>query len=182
MSAPVDHRGTEAGDLDGSEIDPIWTSSRTARQIYSLGQVEKDISRLLELAASSISLLTLPETDGPDDGLPQGDERSERFVLEVTEYFQRLDTIQEQLRASLAHIRQSRIAPSAITAPAPGFVPPSLGAGLPTQDGTSQPSMGLQEERVQRDAWKRIAGALQRLKDVREAEAQIARDVHEMDE
>jgi hypothetical protein len=42
--------------------------------------------------------------------------------------------------------------------------------------------MGLQEERVQRDAWKRIAGALQRLKDVREAEAQIARDVHEMDE
>jgi hypothetical protein len=24
-----------------SDIDPIWTSSRTARQIYSLGQVEK---------------------------------------------------------------------------------------------------------------------------------------------
>jgi hypothetical protein len=26
---------------DPSEIDPIWTSSRTARQIYALGEVEK---------------------------------------------------------------------------------------------------------------------------------------------
>lgn len=25
----------------GSEIDTIWTSSRTARQIYALGEVEK---------------------------------------------------------------------------------------------------------------------------------------------
>lgn len=26
---------------DPSNIDPIWTTSRTARQIYALGQVEK---------------------------------------------------------------------------------------------------------------------------------------------
>jgi hypothetical protein len=26
---------------DAHEIDPIWTSSRTARQIYALGEVEK---------------------------------------------------------------------------------------------------------------------------------------------
>ena len=51
----------------------------------------QDISRLLSLAASSISLLTLPQTDGPDDGLPQGGERSEQFVLEVSEYFDLLD-------------------------------------------------------------------------------------------
>jgi hypothetical protein len=43
------------------------------------------------LAASSISLLTLPQTDAPDDNLPQGAERSEQFVLEVSEYFERLD-------------------------------------------------------------------------------------------
>ena len=75
-------------------IDPIWTSSRTARQIYALGQVDKDIARLLSLAASSISLLTLPQTDPKDEGaerLPQGEERSEQFVLEVSEYFERLD-------------------------------------------------------------------------------------------
>ena len=95
-------------DEQGNEVDPIWASSRTARQIYALGEVEKvrnglhdimsfdqdneqDISRLLSLAASSISLLTLPQTDGPDDGLPQDGERSEQFVLEVTEYFERLD-------------------------------------------------------------------------------------------
>ena len=98
-----------AQETEGSEIDPIWTTSRTARQIYALGEVDKvrylvqfkvdltmmsihqDITRLLELAASSISLLTLPQTDGTEDGLPQGEERSEQFVLEVSEYFERLD-------------------------------------------------------------------------------------------
>lgn len=96
-------------ETDALDIDPIWTTSRTARQIYALGEVEKaryyhrfrcknfslyilqDITRLLSLAASSISLLTLPQTDGPNDNLPQGEERSEQFVLEVSEYFERLD-------------------------------------------------------------------------------------------
>ena len=79
--------------LADTPIDPIWTSSRTSRQIYALGQVDKDIARLLSLAASSISLLTLPQTDTKDDSerLPQGEERSEKFVLEVSEYFERLD-------------------------------------------------------------------------------------------
>ncbi|KZT08632.1 uncharacterized protein LAESUDRAFT_648550 [Laetiporus sulphureus 93-53] len=153
------------------DIDPIWTSSRTARQIYALGEVEKDISRLLSLAASSISLLTLPQTDGPDDGLPQGGERSEQFVLEASEYFERLDAIHITIRSSLAHIRQSRIAPSAINAPPPGFVPPSLGVGLPSADEEySKGTRGLQEERVERDAWKGIMDALKRLKEAREQE------------
>jgi len=154
------------------EIDPIWTSSRTARQIYALGEVEKDISRLLSLAASSISLLTLPQTDGPDDNLPQGDERSERIVLELGEYFERLDSIQETIRSSLAHIRQSRIAPSAINAPPPGFVPPSLGVGLPPAEGSSRKNRGLQEERVEKDAWKGILDALTRLKQANDQETE----------
>lgn len=45
----------------------------------------------MSLAASSIALLTLPQTDEPEDGLPQGGERSEQFVLEASEYFERLD-------------------------------------------------------------------------------------------
>ncbi|KAF9451381.1 hypothetical protein P691DRAFT_610316, partial [Macrolepiota fuliginosa MF-IS2] len=147
------------------DIDPIWTTSRTARQIYALGQVEKDITRLLSLAASSISLLTLPQTDSTDDKLPQGEERSEQFVLEVSEYFERLDAVQIALRSSLAHIRHSRIAPSAINAPPPNFIPPSLGVGLtPEMDGTSRVNRGLQEERVERDAWKGILEALRRVK------------------
>jgi len=148
----------------GLDIDPIWTTSRTARQIYALGEVDKDITRLLSLAASSISLLTLPQTDGPEDNLPQGEERSEQFVLEVSEYFERLDSIQEAIRSSLAHIRHSRIAPSAINAPPLGFIPPSLGVGLPSDDGSSRRDRGLQEERVERDAWKGILTALTRLK------------------
>jgi len=143
-------------------MDPIWLSSRTARQIYALCQVEQDIGRLLSLAASSISLLTLPQTDGPNSPLPQGAERSEQFVLEVSEYFERLDAIQASVRSSLAHIRQSRIAPSAIDAPPYGFVPQPLGAGLPS-DGSKQ-NFGLQEEKVERDAWNTILDALTRLK------------------
>ncbi|GBE77477.1 hypothetical protein BKA93DRAFT_910973 [Sparassis latifolia] len=161
--------GSLSGAGQTQELDPIWMSSRTARQIYALGEVEKDISRLLSLAASSISLLTLPQTDGANDGLPQGGERSEQFVLEVSEYFERLDNIHIAIRSSLAHIRQSRIAPSAINAPPPGFVPPSLGVGLPSSDGDLQKeSRGLQEERVERDAWKGILDALTRLKEQRD--------------
>ncbi|KAJ7103094.1 hypothetical protein B0H15DRAFT_810898 [Mycena belliarum] len=159
-------------ETDALEIDPIWTTSRTARQIFALGQVEKDITRLLALAASSISLLTLPQTDAPEDGLPQGDERSEQFVLEVSEYFERLDAIQIAIRSSLAHIRHSRIAPSAINAPPLNFVPPSLGVGMPAADGGTalRKNRGLQEERIERDAWKGILDALRRLKAEQEQE------------
>ncbi|KAI0246307.1 hypothetical protein BJV78DRAFT_1255962, partial [Lactifluus subvellereus] len=73
------------------DADPIWTSSRTARQIHDLGRVEKDIGRLLSLASSSLALLALPQTDAPDAILPQGDERSEQFVAEVGQYFETLD-------------------------------------------------------------------------------------------
>lgn len=44
-------------------------------------------------------------------------------------------------------------------------MPPSLGVGLPTQDGNStKKNRGLQEERVERDAWAGILDALTRLK------------------
>ncbi|KAF9786667.1 hypothetical protein BJ322DRAFT_1099164 [Thelephora terrestris] len=186
-SAPTNNTNTNVSPQEEEEdIDPIWLSSRTARQIYGLCQVEKvsarynaaapiehknnqmkrlralDIGRLLSLAASSISLLTLPQTDPPDAALPQGAERSEQFVLVVSEYFQRLDSIQTNIRSSLAHIRQSRIAPSAINAPRSDFIPPPLGAGLPSEG--SRHNFGLQEERVERDAWNAILGALTKLK------------------
>jgi hypothetical protein len=162
MASVTEHKA------DGSEIDPIWTTSRTARQIYALGEVDKDVTRLLTLAASSISLLTLPQTDAPGDNLPQGEERSEQFVLEVSEYFERLDSIQMAIRSSLAHIRHSRIAPSAINAPPVGFIPPSLGVGLPSDGSSSRKNRGLQEERVERDAWKGILAALTRIKEAQD--------------
>ncbi|KAJ7601302.1 hypothetical protein FB45DRAFT_973907 [Roridomyces roridus] len=159
-------------EADGLEIDPIWTTSRTARKsLPSAKSKKKDITRLLALAASSISLLTLPQTDNPEENLPQGDERSEQFVLEVSEYFERLDAIQIAIRSSLAHIRHSRIAPSAINAPPPNFVPPSLGVGMPSADddgSTPRKNRGLQEERIERDAWKGILDALRRLKEEQE--------------
>lgn len=129
MASQPNH-STQQTDLEIVDIDPIWTSSRTARQIYALGEVEKvrtgsvslylinhisyylkDISRLLALAASSISLLTLPQTDGPEDGLPQGGERSEQFVLEVSEYFERLDVRPLCLGTTRTHIDISYVPP-----------------------------------------------------------------------
>jgi hypothetical protein len=163
------------------DADPIWSSSRTARQIHDLGRVEKvgplalvvltityitthatqtqDIGHLLSLASTSLALLSLPQTDAPDETLPEGDERSEQFVAKVGEYFETLDVrllllhrffftlhipshtsltkstilqgIQMALRSSLAHIRATRISPAVLTAPPAGFVPPPQGVGLP---------------------------------------------------
>jgi hypothetical protein len=93
-----------------------------------------------------------------------------------------LKSIQVDIRSTIAHIRQSRIAPSTINAPPPGFVPPALGVGLPKPASTNQPTegedleksdvvkiRGLQEERVERDAWRGILDALTRPHDAREA-------------
>ena len=82
-----------------------------------------------------------------------------------------LQSIQVAIRSSLAHIRQSRIAPSAINAPPPGFVPTSLGVTIPTDGtGTGEASPGLQEERISHGAWVGILNALTRLKAAREQE------------
>jgi hypothetical protein len=87
----------------------------------------------------------------------------------------RRQAIQIAIRSSLAHIRQSRIAPSAINAPPPNFVPPSLGVGLPSSDERSSPrkNRGLQEERIERDAWKGILDALRRLKAEQQAQNEV---------
>ncbi|KAI0064487.1 hypothetical protein BV25DRAFT_1822845 [Artomyces pyxidatus] len=133
--------------------------------------LQQDIGRLLSLASSSIALLSLPQTDDSDSTLSKGEERSEQFVLEASEYFERLDAIQMAIRSSLAHIRQARIAPSALDAPPPGFVPPAQGVGLP---GGSDPKMrGLQEERVERDAWRGVLDALTRLRDAQTREDDV---------
>src|SRR6266850_1923144 len=52
---------------------------------------QQDVGRLLSLASTSLALLALPQTDEPDAGLPEGDERSEQFVAKVGEYFETLD-------------------------------------------------------------------------------------------
>lgn len=84
----------------------------------------------------------------------------------------RRQSIHIAIRSSLAHIRQSRIAPSAINAPPPNFIPPPLGVGLPSSDadGAARGERGLQEERVERDAWKGILDALTRIKEARDRE------------
>lgn len=43
------------GRPEGEQIDPIWTTSRTSRQIYALGEVEK-------VLLSSLFLNTIPES------------------------------------------------------------------------------------------------------------------------
>ncbi|KZS91667.1 hypothetical protein SISNIDRAFT_429908, partial [Sistotremastrum niveocremeum HHB9708] len=106
-------------------------------------------------------------TDSPSAALPPGEERSEQFVLEVSEYFERLDAIHGNIRTAIAHIRKARIAPSTINAPPLGFVPPSFGVGLPeahqddrTSGSDASIAQGFQECRVERDAWKSIYEAL----------------------
>ena len=69
-----------------------------------------------------------------------------------------------------------RLGAAAINAPPPGFVPPALGVGLPSAASDTDPagavrgSRGLQEERMERDAWAGVLDALQRLKVAKESE------------
>ena len=129
------------------------------QQLHRPRSAPQDIGRLLSLASTSLALLALPQTDAPDAGLPEGDDRSEQFVAKVGEYFETLDVrhpslpftprtlpsihpthlqgIQMTLCSSLAHIRAARISPTVLTAPPAGFVSPPQGVGLPFSPGSS---------------------------------------------
>lgn len=96
----------------GRQVAPrgkYWLSARSSRSVshhilYAMHTLilnlilTQDISKLLSLASSAISLLALPQTDPPESALPQGEERSEQFVLEANEYFERLDVRPSFLR------------------------------------------------------------------------------------
>lgn len=184
---------------DELNINPAFLSTATGREIYDLGEVEKDINKLLQLSASCVSLLTIPELDPRDESqevkngaspsseastpreqaaatarpqLPVGEERAEQFVQEATQYYETLDAIQMNLRSAMAHLRRARVAPAAITAPAPGFVPTAFGVG--PEAGLN--ARGFQETRLERDAWRGVVDALDRLVQVREAGKETQQD------
>ena len=73
----------------------------------------QDIARLLHIAATSLSLLTVPQADPVDnpngEQLPDGEERAEMFVLEATKYYETLNvSILSSTRAWCYH-RSSRL-------------------------------------------------------------------------
>lgn len=86
-------------------------------------------------------------------------------------------SIQVGLRRALANVRANRIAPSSINAPPPNFIPPALGSApsSTTTDDTSEgeDALGLQEARVERDAWKGVADALSKLKQLSSANSHV---------
>ncbi|KAG9019541.1 hypothetical protein FRB90_000850 [Tulasnella sp. 427] len=179
--------------LESSE--DLWNSSSTAKQIKALGQVEMDIATLLQLASSSMKLLAIPRpgeaAEAPEadedaaapipgaltakEAVATGEERAELFVDRANQYFETLDSIQYNLRKALHHLRQEKISPSSIIAPPPDYVPPTLGIGPPrNSDASAQPEQdeiyrqGLQETRVEKEAWLGIVASLEKLKAARE--------------
>lgn len=72
------------------------------------------------------------------------------------------------LRTAMAHLRRARVAPAAITAPPPGFVPAAFGVG--PEAGLN--ARGLQETRLERDAWHGVVQALERLKETQNTHTQ----------
>lgn len=78
------------------------------------------------------------------------------------------------MRSTLGYMRQSRIAPAVINAPAPAFIPQFSGTSLPSAGSHASDSKperqvrGLQEERMDREAWKTMLEALKKLKVARE--------------
>ncbi|KAG8967830.1 hypothetical protein FRC03_009232 [Tulasnella sp. 419] len=155
----------EATIKENTDLDPIWNSSSTARQIHALGNVEEEIATLLQLAASAMRLLAVPNPGAQEENIQAtestsqdpandpylgvtltakeeastGEERSELFVEKANQYFDTLDSIQHNLRRALYDIRQKKISPSSITAPPANFIPRGLGVG-PSSSSVSSSS------------------------------------------
>ncbi|KAG8899809.1 hypothetical protein FRB99_006440 [Tulasnella sp. 403] len=191
-------RDMEGIQIEGDpELHELWNSSSSARQIHDLGQVEIEIANLLQLAASAMKLLALPgpedvappEGEGGAEAAPEaesavgklkggltpreaaatGEERAELFVDRANHYFDTLDLIQYTLRRALYNLRQKKISPSSILAPPPDFVPSALGVGPSrTAEGKEAERQGLQETRVEKEAWLGIADGLRKLKELQE--------------
>lgn len=186
-----------AKNSDMESLDDLWNSSSTAKQIKALGQVELDIATLLQLASSAMKLLAIPrpgevaeESENHEDlpapipgalssreAVATGEERAELFVDRANQYFTTLDSIQYNLKKALYHLRQEKISPSSISAPPPDFVPPTLGIGPPRDSGASSTPeqdeiyrQGLQETRVEKEAWLGIVASLEQLKTARSSE------------
>lgn len=186
-----------AKNSDMESLDDLWNSSSTAKQIKALGQVELDIANLLQLASSAMKLLAIPrpgevaeESENNEDlpapipgalssreAVATGEERAELFVDRANQYFSTLDSIQYNLKKALYHLRQEKISPSSIIAPSPDFVPPTLGIGPARDSGASSTPeqdeiyrQGLQETRVEKEAWLGIVASLEQLKAARSSE------------
>jgi len=110
-----------------------------------------------------------------------GPARTELFVEQATQYFGTLNQIQLNLRHALYQLRQKKISPSSITAPPTDFVPPLLGVGpssappnglSPGPDAVEPSRQGLQETRVERDAWLGIVAGLKKMKGARATHSQ----------
>ncbi|CAE6422353.1 unnamed protein product [Rhizoctonia solani] len=151
----------------GQRQSSIWSSSSSAKQIHALGEVEKDIARLLHIAATALSLLTVPQAD-PADGsngeqLPDGEERAEMFVQEATKYYETLESVQKGLRKAIVNLREARISSAAI---APSSVQATLLApGVNTEDLPEGENLhyALQESLVESEAWAALTQTVEAL-------------------
>ncbi|CEL63762.1 hypothetical protein RSOLAG1IB_05524 [Rhizoctonia solani AG-1 IB] len=151
----------------GQRQSSIWSSSSSAKQIHALGEVEKDIARLLHTAATALSLLTVPQADPVDissgESLPDGEERAEMFVQEATKYYETLESVQKGLRKAIVNLREARISSAAI---APSTVQTALLApgvnteGLPGEENLHY---SLQESLVESEAWVALAQTIETL-------------------
>ncbi|KAB5592105.1 Mediator complex protein [Ceratobasidium theobromae] len=153
--------------VSGQRQSSVWSSSPSAKQIHALGEVEKDIARLLHIAATGLSLLTVPQADPADpssgDQLPDGEERAEMFVQEATKYYETLESIQKGLRKAIVNLREARISSAAI---APSNAQAALlapGVNAESLAGDENLHYALQESLVEREAWLGLAQTLENI-------------------
>ncbi|KAG8814664.1 hypothetical protein FRB91_006988 [Serendipita sp. 411] len=175
-------------DISQEEVDGVWNSAESAKQIKKLCEVEQEIVRLMELASMSMSLLALPQTDSAEEAqaLPRGPSRSDAFATNAEAYFETLNTIQLGIRTSIARVRAARIAPNSLKAPEGRIsAPRALGTTMPAPTGSSRPDgggggsslkgsgsgfvdgrndghfqPGFQERKMEAEAWNGVAEAL----------------------
>ncbi|KAL8701879.1 MAG: hypothetical protein Q9224_000292 [Gallowayella concinna] len=90
-----------------------------AERIEQLGQVDRDVAKLLESAGLAIKTLTCanPETDGDQDHQNQSiEQRKESFAVASSQYFSLLSSIDVRLRRHISALEGAEIIPSETTA------------------------------------------------------------------
>ncbi|KAF8312224.1 hypothetical protein DL93DRAFT_2082335 [Clavulina sp. PMI_390] len=169
-----------------SEGDSVWSSS-SARQIRALGNVEKEVAELLQQAARMLERQRIPALG---EHSLTSEEWNDMIVKEATAYFDKLDSIQGKLRRVLLDMRTRRMTPASLNLAATTLgsatlpastpkqpTPPSSFLGevsgpAPPRGGDDLDNMNFQEARLERDAWRGISDALEKLSNLRKAHAE----------
>jgi len=154
--------------------------SPSAKRILELCLVQEQLAQLLSLASQVVGALSAPlDTSEGDAATPPTATQAQMtatFSDGIQAYFELLNKIQSSMRTSMSYLRASRLSTRILFEPAHVAIahcavglgglhlPPPERLTADHQEAPSSPSLSLGALVAERDAWKDLVEALQRIK------------------